>query len=46
MPMPEDARQAAIDHMTAWLTQAGVSPEDAQLVAPSLVDGSNSADTG
>jgi LDH2 family malate/lactate/ureidoglycolate dehydrogenase len=45
MTTPEDQRQAAIDTLVQAMTQAGVSQEDAEKVAPVLVDGSAEPET-
>ena len=37
--MTPEERQAAIDTLVTAMTQAGVSREDAEKVAPMLVDG-------
>ena len=43
--VPGDAREAAIANMTSWMVQAGVSPEDAEKMAPILVNGQDKSET-
>jgi hypothetical protein len=44
-PTPDEQREAAIATLVQAMTQAGVSQEDAEKVAPVLVDGSAEPET-
>lgn len=43
-PTPSD-RDAAIANLTSWMVQAGVSPEDAEIAAPHIIDGQDAQES-